>query len=65
MYLMQMLLILVSETLAWRLNDRTYDPTERYARWIRIRIECKADKIKSINAEPVFRFFDVNDKTDL
>ena len=30
-------------------------------------VECKADKIKSINAESVFRFSDVKetDKTDL
>ena len=61
-----MLLILISKTLTWLPNDRTYDPTERYSCWNRVRVECQADKIKSINAESVLRFSDAKetDKTD-
>ena len=66
-YLIQMLLIQISETLIWLPNDRTYNPIDRYICWIRIRVECKTTKINSINAASVFRFSNVKetDKTDL
>ena len=67
MYLIQMLFILTSKTLTLLPNDCTYNLTEHRSHWIGILVECKADKIKSVNGESVFQYSDMKetDKTDL